>query len=81
MFNSAFDACGAAPVDFRPEELRPEIDDWNTRIYDAVNNGVYRAGFATSQGAYEEAFFKLFETLDLLDAAPGPASIFDRAVA
>jgi Predicted glutathione S-transferase len=67
MFNSAFDACGAAPGDFCPEELRREIDGWNTRIYDTVNNGVYRAGFATSQEAYEEAFFKLFETLDMLD--------------
>ena len=67
MFNSAFDACGAAPGDFCPEELRREIDGWNTRIYDTVNNGVYRAVFATSQEAYEEAFFKLFETLDMLD--------------
>jgi putative glutathione S-transferase len=67
MFNSAFDACGAAPGDFCPEELRPEIDGWNARIYDTVNNGVYRAGFATSQEAYEEAFVKLFETLDMLD--------------
>ena len=67
MFNSAFDVCGAAPGDFCPEELREEIDGWNTRIYDTVNNGVYRAGFATSQEAYEEAFFRLFETLDMLD--------------
>jgi putative glutathione S-transferase len=67
IFNSAFDACGAAPGDFCPENLRQEIDGWNTRIYDTVNNGVYRAGFATSQEAYEEAFFKLFETLDMLD--------------
>src|SRR4030095_16948541 len=63
LFNSAFDACGAAPGDFYPAELRPEIDDWNTRIYDTVNNGVYRAGFATTQEAYEEAFVKLFRTL------------------
>ena len=56
MFNSAFDACGAASGDFYPEELRPEIEGWNTRIYDTVNNGVYRAGFATNQEAYEEAF-------------------------
>ena len=64
---SLADACGAAPGDFCPEDLRGEIDGWNTRIYDTVNNGVYRAGFATSQEAYEEAFFKLFETLDMLD--------------
>jgi putative glutathione S-transferase len=67
MFNSAFDGCGAAPGDFYPEDLRPQIEAWNTRIYDTVNNGVYKAGFATSQGAYEAAFLKLFETLDVLE--------------
>jgi glutathionyl-hydroquinone reductase len=67
MFNSAFDECGAAAGDFYPENLRPQIDAWNTRIYDTVNNGVYKAGFATTQAAYEEAFVKLFETLDALE--------------
>ena len=67
MFNSAFDGCGAAPGDYYPQDLRPEIDAWNTRIYDRVNNGVYKAGFATSQDAYEAAFVELFETLDVLE--------------
>jgi glutathionyl-hydroquinone reductase len=67
MFNSAFDACGAAPGDYYPEELRPDIEAWNARIYDTVNNGVYKAGFATSQDAYESAFRELFDTLDVLD--------------
>lgn len=71
MFNSAFDECGAARGDFYPEDLRAQIDGWNTRVYDTVNNGVYKAGFATSQGAYEEAFFKLFETLDVLETRLG----------
>ena len=67
MFNSAFDACGAAPGDFYPEDLRPGIDDWNTRVYDTVNNGVYKAGFATTQEAYEAAFTELFATLDVIE--------------
>jgi len=67
MFNSAFDAVGAAEGDYYPLELRGEIDALNARIYRTVNNGVYRAGFATSQEAYEEAFNELFETLDWLE--------------
>jgi glutathionyl-hydroquinone reductase len=67
MFNSGFDACGAAPGDYYPEELRPGIDAWNARIYHTVNNGVYKAGFATSQEAYEAAFVKLFAALDVLE--------------
>jgi len=67
MFNSAFDACGATAGDFYPEELRAEIDALNTRIYSNVNNGVYKAGFATTQKAYEIAFVELFETLDFLE--------------
>ena len=51
-----------------PSDLRTEIDALNARIYATVNNGVYRAGFATTQAAYEEAFRALFETLDLLEA-------------
>ena len=68
MFNNAFDSVGAAEGDFYPQNLRAEIDALNGRIYATVNNGVYRAGFATSQEAYEEAFHALFETLDMLDA-------------
>ncbi len=67
MFNSAFDAVGAAPGDFYPQPLRAEIDAVNARIYDTLNNGVYRAGFATTQDAYEEAVTALFETLDWLE--------------
>jgi len=67
MFNSAFDAVGAAPGDYYPRDKREEIDALNTRIYDTLNNGVYKAGFATTQSAYEEAVTPLFETLDWLD--------------
>ena len=67
MFNSAFDGVGAKDGDYYPEDLRDEIDAINKTVYDKVNNGVYRAGFATSQEAYEEAFVSLFETLDMLE--------------
>ena len=67
MFNSAFDGIGATPGDFYPEPLRDEIDALNDRIYDTVNNGVYKSGFATTQEAYEEAVGPLFETLDWLE--------------
>jgi putative glutathione S-transferase len=67
MFNAAFDGIGAKPGDYYPEGLRPEIEALNARIYDTVNNGVYKAGFATAQQAYEEAVRPLFDTLDLLD--------------
>jgi len=67
MLNSAFDAWGDPSVDLYPEPLRDEIDAINERVYETVNNGVYRAGFATSQAAYEEAFDQLFATLDWLD--------------
>ena len=68
MFNSAFDGVGAAEGDYYPQEMRSEINALNSRIYATVNNGVYRAGFAKSQEAYEEAFRALFETLDWLEA-------------
>lgn len=71
MLNAAFGAIGAASPDFYPEPLRPEIDAVNAMVYDHVNNGVYKAGFATSQAAYEEAFDALFEALDRLDARLG----------
>jgi putative glutathione S-transferase len=67
MFNTAFDGIGAKAGDYYPERLRTEIDGLNERIYATVNNGVYRAGFATTQEAYEEAVGPLFETLDWLE--------------
>jgi len=67
MLNSAFDEVGANQGDYYPSALRQEIDAINTRVYDTVNNGVYKAGFATSQAAYEEAVGPLFDTLDWLD--------------
>lgn len=67
MFNSAFDDVGALPGDYYPESQREEIDRINARIYSNVNNGVYKAGFATTQEAYEEAVMPLFETLDWLE--------------
>ncbi len=68
MFNSEFDELGDASVDFYPKALRAEIDELNVFIYPRINNGVYRCGFATTQQAYAEAFFELFEGLDAIDA-------------
>ena len=68
MFNSAFDGIGAKPGDFYPAQLRQDIDAVNERVYETVNNGVYRSGFATTQEAYDEAVNALFETLDWLEA-------------
>lgn len=67
MLNSAFDEVGAAEGDFHPLALRDEIDAYNERIYDKFNNGVYRAGFARSQEAYEEAVDGVFKALDWLE--------------
>ena len=67
MFNSAFDHLGAIAGDYYPENLRDEIDRLNALIYQTVNNGVYQAGFATTQQAYEEAVHSLFKTLDYLE--------------
>ena len=67
MFNGAFDEIGAAPGDYYPKSQRAEIDVLNDRIYESVNNGVYKAGFATTQDAYEEAVNPLFDTLDWLE--------------
>jgi putative glutathione S-transferase len=67
MLGSAFDGIGAKPGDYYPKALRPDIDAFNIRIYETLNNGVYRAGFASTQEAYEEAVVPLFETLDWLD--------------
>ncbi|MCY1407405.1 Glutathionyl-hydroquinone reductase YqjG [compost metagenome] len=71
MFNSAFDGLTGNRLDFYPEALRGQIDALNERIYPAVNNGVYRAGFATSQNAYEQAFDELFAELDHLEQLLG----------
>ena len=71
MFNSAFDAFGDAALDFYPEDLREEIDAINAPIYENVNNGVYRAGFATHQASHEDAVTTLFATLDGLEERLG----------
>ncbi len=68
MFNSAFDALTGNSADYWPEQLRDAIAPVNDRIYDTVNNGVYKAGFATTQEAYDAAIGPLFETLDWLEA-------------
>lgn len=64
MFNSAFDHLGAKSVDFYPAVLQSEIDQVLDQIYQPINNGVYRAGFASSQSAYEEAVTELFQALE-----------------
>jgi putative glutathione S-transferase len=67
MLNSAFDAFTDVRTDYYPQALRAKIDKLNELIYPNVNNGVYRAGFATSQAAYEEAFRNLFDALDEIE--------------
>ncbi|SCX26666.1 Glutathionyl-hydroquinone reductase YqjG [Agrobacterium sp. DSM 25558] len=67
MFNSAFNGLTGSTSDYYPEALRAEIDPLNDLIYDTVNNGVYKAGFATTQEAYEESASRIFETLDVLE--------------
>ncbi len=67
MLNEAFDEWGDASLDLSPASLRTEIDAVNARIYPAINNGVYRAGFATKQEAYEQAFDELFVALDEME--------------
>ena len=71
MLNGAFARAGATGPDLYPEPLRAEIDATNDWVYRTVNNGVYRAGFATSQEAYEEAVTALFESLDAIDERLG----------
>ncbi|MEQ9544436.1 MAG: glutathione S-transferase family protein [Marinobacter sp.] len=70
MFNSAFDGLNGVreDLDFYPEPLRGEIGEVNARVYDTINNGVYKAGFATAQDKYEEAYGALFDSLDWLEA-------------
>ena len=67
IFNTAFDHITGNDWDYYPPELRDDIDAINERIYNQVNNGVYRAGFATEQDAYEKAYLALFDTLDWLE--------------
>lgn len=69
MLNTAFDHLPGVQtdLDFYPETLRQDIDQVNARVYDTVNNGVYKAGFATAQSVYAEAYEALFESLDWLD--------------
>ncbi len=67
MFNSSFDTWADTSFDFYPEELRGEIDEVNQFVYEHLNNGVYRAGFAKTQGAYDEAVRKVFHGLDTLE--------------
>ncbi|MGI9512989.1 MAG: glutathione S-transferase family protein [Anderseniella sp.] len=67
MFNSEFDGVGADAGDYYPADLSEEIDTVNARIYDTLNNGVYKSGFARSQRAYESAVLPLFDTLDWME--------------
>jgi putative glutathione S-transferase len=69
MLNSEFNEFAKHPtLDLYPKELREKIDSWNEQIYNSVNNGVYRCGFAQTQEAYNEACNELFATLDKIDA-------------
>jgi len=67
MFNSTFNELTGNHTDYYPHALQTQIDAINERVYDSINNGVYRAGFATSQQAYEEAYYKLFDALDWVE--------------
>ncbi len=71
MFDTAFDGITGNADTLYPEALRPEIDRINARVYETVNNGVYRAGFATTQEAYDEAVTALFDSLDWLEGLLG----------
>ncbi|MBV8103072.1 MAG: glutathione S-transferase family protein [Hyphomicrobiales bacterium] len=80
MFNSGFGALADDAIDLYPEHLRAGIDALNGEVYPSLNNGVYRAGFATTQEAYEEAFAGVFAMLDALEQrlAKGPYLFGDR---
>lgn len=71
MLNSAFDAFTDVKTDYHPEPLHPRIDEINELVYDNINNGVYKAGFATTQHAYEKAFDALFKALDHVEGTLG----------
>ncbi len=74
MLNSAFDAYADSDLDLYPADLREEIDQVNELVYDRINNGVYKTGFATSQEAYEEAVGRLFDALDQMEERLGNQS-------
>jgi len=78
MFNSAFDGLTGNKLDLYPDELRQDIDRLNARLYERLNNGVYKAGFAASQAAYEEAYDAVFGMLDELETrlSDGRAFLF-----
>lgn len=67
MFNTAFNALTGNATDYYPEVLHQRIHELNDRIYDTINNGVYQAGFASTQQAYEAAFHRLFDSLDWVE--------------
>jgi len=67
MFNTAFNALTGNTIDYYPDTLHERINALNDRIYDTINNGVYRAGFATTQEAYEKAYHSLFDSLDWVE--------------
>jgi putative glutathione S-transferase len=71
MFDSGFGALARGDVQLYPAPLREEIDRINAFVYDNINNGVYRCGFATDQGAYERAFERLFSALDRMEEKLG----------
>ena len=71
MLNSAFDGVGAKEGDYYPKELREKIDSVNEKVYGNINNGVYKAGFATKQSVYEEEVLNLFDTLDDIEVILG----------
>ena len=75
MFETEFEAFATKPLDLYPPKLRGEIDAWNERIYETVNDGVYRAGFATAQRVYERAAYRVFEMLDRSRRASGNAPL------
>jgi putative glutathione S-transferase len=68
MFETEFNSIGDPSLDLYPIDLQTEIDALNEVIYETINNGVYKAGFATSQAVYEHAAYKVFETLDVLES-------------
>jgi putative glutathione S-transferase len=80
IFNSGFGGLADPSIDLCPADLRADIDELNGEVYDSLNNGVYRAGFATTQVAYEEAFAGVFATLDKLERrlSRGPYLIGER---
>lgn len=74
MFNSAFNELTGNTEDYHPADLRERIDTVNARVYDDINNGVYKAGFATTQAAYDEAVAKVFDALDWVEGLLGESA-------